>query len=324
VDRLGTRRVVPLLVVGSALATALMPAAAALDAPWLIVVLAGLEGGLAPALPAAMRLEWQRMLRDQPERLEQAYAFESMAQVGLFVITPLAAGALIALGDPSIALIAFAVMLLAAGLAFAALARAEPDRSASPARGLGPIRIAAVRDLVVAVALADMALGAVDVGVAAFAQERGKPGVAGVLLAAFAASSVACGALYGARQWRRPPERRLVVLLALGAVASLPLALADSLLGLGLLLVVAAAPSAAQFATRSVAIDRAARAGTSAEAYNWLSTANATGVALGATLAGFLIEASGTSAAFLAGAAALALAAAWFAWRSSAMSRAAA
>jgi MFS family permease len=324
VDRLGTRRIVPPLVVGSALATGLMPAAAALDASLLIVVLAGLEGGLAPALPAAMRLEWQRMLRDEPERLEQAYAFETTAQVGLFVITPLAAGALIALGDPSIALIASAVLLLAAGLAFAALAQAAPHATAAPTRGLGPIRLAAVRDLVVAVAVADMALGTVDVAVAAFAQERGKPGVAGVLLAAFAASSMAGGAFYGARRWRQPPERRLIVLLAFGAAASLPLALADSLLALGLLLVVAAAPSAAQFATSTVALDRAAPAGASAEAFNWLSTANAIGVALGATLAGFLIEASGTSAAFLSGAAAVALAAAWFAWRSSAMSRAAA
>jgi MFS family permease len=323
-DRIGARRLVPPFVVGSALATGLMPAAAALDAAWLIVVLAGLEGGLAPALPAAMRLEWRRMLRAEPERLEQAYTFDATAQVGLFVVTPLAAGTLIAIGDPSIALVASAALLLAAGLAFAALARAVPHPTAAPARGLGPIRLAAVRDLVIAVALADMALGTVDVAVAAFAQERGSPGLAGVLLAAFAASSVTGGVLYGSRRWSHPPERRLVVLFAVGAAGSVPLALADSLLALGLLLVVAAAPSAAQWATSTVAIDRVAPAGSSAEAFNWLSTANAVGVALGAMLAGVLIEASGTSAAFLSGAGALALATAWFAWRGSARPRGAA
>ena len=52
-----------------------------------------------------------------------------------------------------------------------------------------------------------------------------------------------------------------------------------------------------------------------AEAYNWLSSANAAGVALGATLAGALIESRGTSTAFLAGAAGLALAACWLGWR---------
>jgi MFS family permease len=324
VDRLGTRRIVPPLVAASALSTGLMPAAGALDAAWLIVVLAGLEGGLAPALPAAMRLEWRRMLRVEPERLEQAYAFESSAQVGLYVVGPLAAGALLAAGGTSTALVVSAALLLVAGLAFAALARAGPHPGVSPARGLGPIRLAGVRDLVIAIALADMALGAVDVAVAAFAQERGRPGVAGVLLAAFAASSIAGATFYGARRWRRPPERRLPGLLALGAAASLPLALADSLLALGLLLVLAGAPSAAQFATSSIAIDRAAPAGATAEAFNWLSTANATGVALGATLAGVLIEAAGTSAAFLSGAGALALAAAYYAWRGSATPPAAA
>jgi predicted MFS family arabinose efflux permease len=100
-----------------------------------------------------------------------------------------------------------------------------------------------------------------------------------------------------------------------GAVAAVPLALADSVPALAALLVLAGAPSAARFATSSIALDRAAPAGMGAEAYNWLSTANATGVALGATLAGALIEGSGTSAAFLAGAGALALAAVYFAWR---------
>jgi MFS family permease len=323
-DQRGTRLIVPPLVVASALATGLMPVAGVLDAAWLLVVLAGLEGGLAPALPAAMRVEWQRMLQAEPERLEQAYAFESTAQVGLFVVGPLAAGAMIAIGGPSTALVACAALLLASGLVFARLARSHPHPGAFPARGLGPIRLPALRSLVVAIALADMALGVIDVAVAAFAQDRGRPGVAGVLLAAFAASSIAGGTLYGSRRWRRPPESRLIVLFAAGAAATLPLALADSLLALGLLLVLAGAPSAAQFATSSIAVDRAVPEGMTAEAFNWLSTANATGVALGAVLAGVLIEEAGTSTAFLSAAGALALAAVYFAARRSAMSRSAA
>jgi MFS family permease len=315
VDRRGTRRVVPPLVVASALATGLLPAAGELDAAWLVVVLAALGGALAPALPAAMRLEWQRLLRDDPARLERAYAFESSAQVGLYVIGPLAAGGAIAAGGPSAALLGAAVLLLAGGLGFAAQARSEPHPSAPPARGLGPMLLPAVRRLVAAVVLADLALGVVDVAVAAFAQERGEPGAAGVLLALFAASSICGGALYGARTWRLRPEPRLAILLAAGAAAALPLALADSLLALALLLVVAGAPVAAQWATSSVALDRAAPAGMGAEAYNWLSTANATGVALGATLAGILIETGGTSAAFLAAAAAPALSALYLAVR---------
>jgi MFS family permease len=315
IDRHGSRRVLPPLIVAGALVTAGIPGAAALEAGWLIVILAGLEGGLAPALPAAMRLEWQRMLAGDQPRLEQAYAFESSAQVGLFVVGPLLAGAGVALPGASATVLGSAVLLLGAGLAFTALARAAPRRDLPAARGLGPVRIPALRSLVVAIALADVALGTVDVAVAAFARDRGQPGTAGVLLALFALSSIVGGALYGGRRWAWPPERRLTLLLAASAAATVPLALADSILALAALLLLAGAPSAAQFATSSVALDRAAPPGMNAEAFNWLSTANATGVAIGATLAGALIETEGTSAAFLAGAAALALAALSYAWR---------
>jgi MFS family permease len=118
------------------------------------------------------------------------------------------------------------------------------------------MRLPALRNLVVAMALADVALGTVDVAVAAFARDRGQAGAAGVLLAMFALSSIAAGVLYGGRRWRWPPERRLPLLLIGGAVAAVPLALADSVLALGVLLVLAGAPSAAQFVTSSVAVDR--------------------------------------------------------------------
>jgi MFS family permease len=313
IDRHGVRRAVPPLVVASAAVTAALPGAAELEAAWLIVLLAALTGALAPALPAAMRVEWRRLLGGEAPLLERAYALESSAQVGLYVVGPLAAGAGLALAGASATLLGAALLLFVAGLAFAAVAgpAAQPDEPTT--KGLGPIRLPRVRRVVVAVALADMTLGAVDVAVAAFAQERGRPGAAGVLLALFALSSIAAGVAYGARRWHSPPEKRLVGLLAAGAVATVPLALADSLLALAALLVLAGAPSAAQWATGSTAIDRAAPGAMAAEAYNWFSTANAAGVALGAALAGVLVEAEGTWLAFVAAAAAPALAAGYLA-----------
>jgi MFS family permease len=315
IDTHGSRRVVPPLVAVGALATAGLSGAAALEAGWLIVVLAGVEGAFAPALPAAMRLEWQRLLAAEPKRLEQAYAFESSAQVGLYVVGPLLAGAGVAVAGASATVLGVAAALLAGGLAFAALAHSAPSADRPAGRGLGPLRMPGVLTLVVAITLADVGLGVVDVSVVAFAKERGEAGVAGVLLAVFALSSITGSALYGARTWRSPPERRLVLVLAVGAVTALPLALADSLLALGCLLAVAGTSSAAQLVTASIALDRVTPPGMGAEAYNWLSTANALGVALGATLAGALVETSGTAAAFLAGAAGLALAGCFTAWR---------
>jgi len=90
-----------------------------------------------------------------------------------------------------------------------------------------------------------------------------------------------------------------------------PLALADSLLAAAPLALLAGAPGAAQWAAASLALDRASGGSAGAEAYTWLSTANAVGIALGSTAAGALVEASGPSPAFLAGCAATAAAAAF-------------
>jgi predicted MFS family arabinose efflux permease len=302
VDRRGARTALPPLVVANALAIGALPLAAGLDAAWLIVVVAGIEGVTAPPIVASMRLEWQRLLGREDERLAQAYAFESVAQVSLFVVGSLLAAAAIALVGASAALAVTAAIALVGGLAFALLARTGAQPPVESRSRLGPVRIRGVRTLAIATALADVGLGTVDVAVVAFAQQRGESAAAGVLLAIFAASSLIAGALYGARRWRSPPERRVAILLGLTGATLILLAAADSLLVLGLLLIVAGIPSTAQWATMSLALDRVAPPDSGAEAYNWLSSANAAGVALGGVIAGVAIEVSGTTAAFLAGA----------------------
>jgi predicted MFS family arabinose efflux permease len=275
-----------------------------------IVGLAAVAGLSVPPLVPAMRVEWQRLLGRGDPRLSQAYAFEAVAQITLFVIGPLVAGLGVTVIGAGATLAASGILVLVGTGAFAWLARDQRGSRARDGSLLGPIRRAGVRRLVLVCALADSALGVVDVAVPAFAQARGQPGAAGVLLALFSGSSVVGGTLYGARSWSAPPERRLTVLMGIAALALAPLALADSLLVLAAGLVLAGAPAAAQWATSSLAIDRIAPTEGAAEAYTWLSTANAVGVAAGAALAGVVLEAAGTSAAFLAGTAALAGAAA--------------
>ena len=309
VDRRGTRAALPPLVGVNAVAIAALPLVAEVQAGWLIVVLAALAGLTVPPFVACMRLEWQRLLGHRDERLGQAYAFEAAAQVGTFVVGPLIAGAGIALSGPGATLAASAAIALVGGMAFALQASGPLEVERTGGRGLGPIRLPGVRTLVIAAAIADSGLGVVDVAVTAFAQQRGQAGAAGALLAVHAASSVLGGVVYGARTWSSPPGRRLALLVAVGAVAMVPLALADSVIVLVPLLVVAGLPSTAQWATSSLALDSVAPRGGGAEAYTWLSTANAVGFAVGGLLAAIVIELSGTSAAFLAGAALVAPAA---------------
>jgi MFS family permease len=320
VDRHGARAALPPMVVVNAATIAGLPLAAESGAGWLIVLLAGTAGLCVPSLVAAMRIEWQRRLGQGDARLDQAYAFEAAAQVALFIVGPLIAGAGVAVIGPGGTLAITAAVALVGGAAFTLQASDTPSGADAERRGLGPIRLPGLRTLVLATAFADAGLGVVDVAVTAFAQQRGQAGAAGVLLAVFAASSVLGGTLYGARSWSSSPARRLVLLVSFAAVAMIPLALADSLPVLAVLLVVAGLPTTAQWATSSLALDRVAPVANAAEAYTWLSTANAAGVGAGGVLAGAAIEVSGTSAAFLIGAAIVTLGALLLAARANTVS----
>lgn len=257
-----------------------------------------------------MRLQWQRLLGRDGPRLEQAYAFESLAQVSLFVVGPLLAAGGIATIGAGATLAATSILLLAGAIPFGRLV--VDDRATRPAAGLpraNPIRVPGVQTLVLATIAADAALGIVDVAVIAFANGHGQASAAGLLLAVFCLASVLGGALYGARTWRAPPRRRLAALMAVAAVLYIPLIFAPSIGALAGLLALAGAPFAAQWATSYLALDKVAPTGAGGEAMSWLSAANSTGVGIGYVLAGLIVQAASTSGAFMAAAGLLALAA---------------
>lgn len=132
----------------------------------------------------------------------------------------------------------------------------------------------------------------------------------------FATSSALGSAAIGARAPAADPRRRLLaIFLALAAGLAL-LAAAWSLPVLALLLVLAGAPSGIQWATVSVVLDDVAPRGSEGEAFNWLSTANAVGFALGGLSAGVAVELGGAPLAFLAAAASVLVAVAIVAGRS--------
>ena len=118
-------------------------------------MLAALAGITVPPLAAAMRLEWQRMLGIGTPQLATAYAFETTAQIGVFLVGPLVAAAGLALIGPEAPLLAAAVLVAGFGLRFARIAEAEPHPAHLRVRGLGAIRLGGVRALVLATVLAD-------------------------------------------------------------------------------------------------------------------------------------------------------------------------
>jgi predicted MFS family arabinose efflux permease len=310
VDRLGSRIVIPRVALARTVALGVMwPVAHTRSAP-AILGLAIVAGFAAPALPTAMRRQWQQLLGREDPRLEWAYAFEVNAQVMVFVIGPLLAAAGIATIGAGATLAGTGALLMVGAVAFAALAVSDQqDQSARAAGTSHLLRERGVAALVLVTVVADVSLGVVDIAVTAFAKGRDDPSAAGLLLGVAATSALITGTVFGARSWSTPPASQLRWLLGTSALLTVPLALAGSIPAMAGLLILASAPLAIQPIIVYRLLDGLAPRERAGESLAWISTANSAGVGIGYLAAGTVIQASGTTAAFLTGAALLAAAA---------------
>ena len=306
VDRCGQTTVLVAGATGSALALVATGVAPSSTPPAALVALAALAGMSTPPLSACVRTLLPGMVTD-PSRLPALFAFESTVLEVTFVLGPplaLGVGAIWSTG----AAVAFAgIVMLAATLAFAAqpASRAwRPDTDAPRRRG-GSLRSRAILTLALIEIGTGAVFGATEVGVTAAAKLLGSATAAGPLLGLWG-----LGSLFGGIAATRlgGGARRaggVIVLLAALAVAHGALAFAaGSVLAIAAVILLAGATIAPTAASVYSMVDRFAPAGTHTEAFSWVETAGATGAALGAAVAGPLVQSAGATAAFAFGGAA--------------------
>jgi len=146
---------------------------------------------------------------------------------------------------------------------------------------------------------AGIGLGICEVAIPAFSSAHGAANRAGLLLAVWSVSSAVGGILYGAM--RRPPlQRAHLTVSILLPLSLLPLATAPSLSAMALLVIPAGLFIAPMLATRNELIGWVAPPDARTEAFTWPQTAFVGGIAIGAALAGTIVQHSGSSPAFLA------------------------
>ncbi|HEX5619055.1 MAG TPA: hypothetical protein VFX51_11580 [Solirubrobacteraceae bacterium] len=304
VDRRGHTAVLlpSAIVAGAALVSiALLPAGVPAAGP---IALAAVLGVTVPPVGACLRTLLPGLVGNGS--LEAAYATESTANELTFIAGPplvLLAGAAWSTGA---ALVAAAVLLVVATVAFAAHPTSRGWRAAPVAarpRG-GSLNSAGMRTLVLALVAVGVAFGAVEVAVAAAADGLGATAAAGPLLGVWGAGSL-LGGVVVARSGRSPSLGVLLAALAAGHVALV--FGTGSVVALAALLTLAGATIAPTYARIYAMVEDVAPAGTITEAFAWLGTAVAIGAAVGAALAGSLADAAGPAATFaLAGAAGVA------------------
>ena len=300
VDRFGQPRVlVPAATLfAGALAGVVASAEAGLPS-WTLVACSAVCGAGFPIVSSAMRALWPVVVDDEAQ-LPTAYALESVLQTLGWVAGPLVVAVLVASLSPAAAVIGTALLALGGTLAFTSTPasrawRPTPRAHRSP---LGALAAPGVRTVLGGTFALAAAGGALDVTCPAVGVEHGSATLGALLAAAMCAGAPVGGALYGSRHGGRT-ARDYVAFSALFAVGLVPLVLvASSPAALVPLLLVAGMTLAPMLAAGYRLVEGLAPAGMVTEAFAWTSTVFGSGIALGASAAGMLLEFYGSRGAF--------------------------
>jgi predicted MFS family arabinose efflux permease len=216
---------------------------------------------------------------------------ESMLDDTIFLLGPLLVTVLSSSVHPAGGLVA-CVILTVTGSVFVALhRRSEPTSVQKPGeRPQQAITVPGVWVLMITYAGMGFLFGAVDVTMIAFAQERSEPGLGGVLLALIAVGSLVAGAVYGAVDWRVPQVRLLAVTTCVLTLSAVPLAFADSLPLMAILAVVSGVAVSPALIAGSTLLESVAPKGALSEAFSWLNSFGALGIASGTAVGGHVAD----------------------------------
>jgi MFS family permease len=296
IDRYGQTRV---LVAGGLLCPAALVgfvAATTLREPLPVsALLAAAAGASLPATTSSMRVLWPRLVTDPALRTTAYTVLATQFQIAM-VAGPLLVSALVLAGGPAAAVLVAAGFAGAGGLIFAAAPasrrayRPPAAPAVVPRRWLG----AGMSTLLAAGFAAGLASGLMTVTVPAVAAAHRSTALAGLLFAALSAGELLGGFAYGARAWRLPTVRRLVLgqaaaALCIGGVACLtgtPAGMLVAMVAVGACL----APTAI---ASSALLDDIVPAGSLALAYTVLVAVGLLGIAAGSATGGTLGAALG-------------------------------
>lgn len=300
VDRFGQSRVLPSAQFLYTLALVALVWAVQTEQPQAVTMLAAaVAGGALPQIGSCVRARWNHVLGDK-DRLQTAFALESVIDECLFVLGPTVVTTLATVWHPVAGLAVAAACGLIGTLVLATQRRTEPPahpRTEDAERAPMPWRIVAPMAMVCA--SLGVIFGAAELTTVAFAEDHGAKAWAGPLLGVWALGSLLAGLVAGAIVWRSGPERRVRWGVLLLGATMLPLTVVDSMWLMAFFLLIGGLAIAPTLIAALALTASAVPNSRLTEGMAVLHTAMGVGVAPGATLAGLVVDQYGSSAAYL-------------------------
>ncbi len=293
VDQWGQFRVLPLATLVSVTGSALLLAGTWWPLGDWSLFLGALLAGAMPSLSAMVRARWTVLYRGRPE-LQAAYSLETVLDELTFIIgPPLSVGLCVALFPQAGPLLA--AVLLALGVSTLVMQRgSEPPIVAQEQTGrTSLIRVAEVRLLTLLMMAMGVIVGTVDIASVAFASAHGQPGAASLVLSAYALGSCLAGLVFGALKLNQPLSRLLLVGAVATGLSTLPVWWVGSIPGLALAVFGAGLFFAPTMIVAMSLVERRVAEQRLTEGMTWLLAGLNIGVAMGAALAGQVVDLGG-------------------------------
>jgi len=298
-DRHGQARVLRPLGTVFVVTTAAFAGCAVRHAPdWALIVTGALCRATMPSLGPMVRARWSQLLAGN-EVLDSAFSLEGIADEVIFMAAPVLVVALVTEFRP-VSGVLVTLALSVAGVAGLTRHRRSEPPARNVSRGGGSVlRSPGLRVLIGVHVCLGALFAAVDLATIAFAQEHGASALAGPLLALYGLSSAIAGIWYGARRWRVPHSARLRAALAATALGVGPLAFMPGLVAMAVGIFVAGLGISATLVGSYSIAEQVVGASQRTEGMSWLTTAASVGTAIGASLAGRLVDSQGATAGYL-------------------------
>jgi MFS family permease len=246
-------------------------------------------GATTPATGSCMRALWSSLISDARLRAS-AYALDAVSLEVAFIAGPLITAALVAVGSPTLAVLANAAFATGGTLIFV-LSRASRSwlGHSGPTGWAGPLRSRGILALAFIELAFGVALGAMEISITAFATQEGSSSLSGALIAVQAAASLAAGLWYGSRDHRTPAADRYPRICFLMMLGFVPLLFTTSIVEALPLMAISGFALAPSGSVLYTLVDELAPPGTATEAFTWMITSIAGGVAVGSALGGALV-----------------------------------
>ncbi|WBQ05891.1 MFS transporter [Kribbella sp. CA-293567] len=299
IDRFGQPRMLPITLLVHTAAIALLIALTLAAAPLWMLVLAGvLAGASLPQVGAQTAARWSYALRGSPV-LSSAFALESLGTGLAFLVGPALVGTVSALVSPVAGSVLATALVVGGGLSLAMQrGTAPPPTAGVRSEGSESLLRKGFLALVGTNIGVGLFFGTMQVSVTAFAVGRGAESLAGPLYSITSLISLVAGVAYGAKRWRTAVTKQFVIAMTVLFVTSLPLLLVDSPLALALALALPGLALAPIQVLSSVLAESKVEPAVLTQAFTWLNSGSAAGIAMGAAVAGHAVDAQGPQLGF--------------------------